>query len=405
MNQLQEKAKPEVLIIGAGISGLMMGLLLEQTGIQYHIFERASEVKPLGSAMTLGAQGFAAMEQLGIYKELLQISRPMEAVYFYQSECKPIGQISMEFAEKQHGYDTLVFSRPDFYEILRRRVPTEKISFKKKILMTKEEDGKVTIHCSDNTTYTGDILIGADGAYSGVRQSMYKDMRNKGLLPKEDFEDFSIGYTVVVGVAKADPKRYPSLKESHAKFRQMIFDGSSNCYIVTLPNNQISWGLGTQLSREEIEKLQSRSSGWSTDSSESTINPFRDFPSPVGGTMGEIFDATPKELTSKVFLEEKIFKTWHHGRTVLIGDAIHKLHPAGGQGASNAIQDAIVLANCLYAMKDNSEQSIHAAFKSYYDQRFCYAEIAYKMSSDMSNILNGQNASNGGIELYTSVDF
>lgn len=41
--------KPEVLIAGAGLGGLLMGILLERIGIPYHIFERASKVKPLGT--------------------------------------------------------------------------------------------------------------------------------------------------------------------------------------------------------------------------------------------------------------------------------------------------------------------------------------------------------------------
>ncbi|KAF9425485.1 hypothetical protein BGZ76_003211, partial [Entomortierella beljakovae] len=122
------------------------------------------------------------------------------------------------------------------------------------------------------------------------------------------------------GVAKADPKKYPILEEERGKFSQVIFDGDSNCYVIPLPNNQIAWGLGTQSSREELKKLQFRSSEWSTNSVESFINPFREFLSPIGGTMGEIFDATPKELISKIYLEEKMFKTWHYGRIVLIGD-------------------------------------------------------------------------------------
>jgi len=50
------------------------------------------------------------------------------------------------------------------------------------------------------------------------------------------------------------------------------------------------------------------------------IKEYQDRPCPWGGTMGEIIEATPKNLISKVFLEEKFFKTWYHGRTVLIGD-------------------------------------------------------------------------------------
>ncbi|KAF9436496.1 hypothetical protein BGZ76_003751 [Entomortierella beljakovae] len=391
MNQPQEKGRPEVIIIGAGIAGLMMALLLEQIGTQYHIFERASEVKPLGSAMVLSSHNVAALSQLGIYEELMQIARPLGNVCFYQGDCKPIGFLSREHIQEKFGYHDVAFSRPDFYEILRKRIPADKISFKKKVLDIKEEKEKVTIRCSDDTTYTGDILIGADGAYSAVRQAMYKQMGDKGIrLPKEDLEDFNIGYTVVVGVAKGDLEKQPFLEETRKKFCQLLFDGNSNCYIVTLPNNQISWGFGTQLSREEMKALRSGNSGWNEESSESTIQPYRDYPSPTGGTMGDIFDATPKELTSKVYLEEKIFKTWHHGRIVLIGDAVHKLHPAGGQGASNALHDAVVLANCLYALKENNEQAIHEAFSDYYDQRYIYAEYAYQMSADMSIILNGQ---------------
>ncbi|KAF9435168.1 hypothetical protein BGZ76_006773 [Entomortierella beljakovae] len=390
MEQPHVQAKPEVLIIGAGFSGLMTALLLEQIGIKYHVFERASEVKPLGAAMALAAHDVAALEQLGIYKELFPLSKEFGKIFFFQGDGKPMGQISTEKNKEKYGCDDIVFARPDFYEILRNRVPDEKISFKKKILNTEEKDEKVFIHCADNTSYSGDILIGADGAYSGVRQSMYKHLDSEGLLPKGDLEDFSIGYTVTVGVANADQKKYPILEKERGKFCQVIFEGDSNCYVVTLQNNRIAWGLGTQIPREESKKLQSRSTEWSVGSGESSIKPFRDFASPIGGTMGEIFDATPKELISKIYLEEKLFKTWHHGRTVLIGDACHKLHPAGGQGAANAIHDAIALANCLYAMKDNSEESIHTAFRDYYEQRFIHAEEAYNMSSFMAKILNGQ---------------
>lgn len=50
------------------------------------------------------------------------------------------------------------------------------------------------------------------------------------------------------------------------------------------------------------------------------INEFRDRVCPLGGTMGDLIDDTPKDLISKVFIEEKMFKTWFHGRTVLLGD-------------------------------------------------------------------------------------
>ncbi|KAF9203229.1 hypothetical protein BGZ49_006649, partial [Haplosporangium sp. Z 27] len=69
------------------------------------------------------------------------------------------------------------------------------------------------------------------------------------------------------------------------------------------------------------------------------------------------------------------------------------LHPAGGQGARNAIDDAIVLANCIYFMKDSSEKSIRLVFEDYYRQRYHHAEDAFNYSSLNAKILNGQKLS------------
>ncbi|KAF9346248.1 hypothetical protein BGX26_002259 [Mortierella sp. AD094] len=408
--------RPEVFIIGAGIAGLTLAILLEQINVPYHIFERASEVRPLGSAMALEGNIFPALEQLGIYEELQQVAKTYVSVDFYNAELKKLGCVNIKENRIASGYHNLIFSRPKFYEILLRRVPAHKITFRKKVLRTEESDGKVTIHCSDSTSYTGDILVGADGTYSGVRQNMYKRMDEKGLLPKSDLEEFSIGYTTIVGVATPpNPEKYPQLSAEHSCFNQILYeDGANasipwiaNCYVVAGADNQISWGFGQQLSESSLRDLQFRNSEWGPEKNDNTLEQYRDFPCPLGGTLGDIFDATPKNLISKIYLEEKLFKTWHHGRTVLIGDCKDTLnyidrvknidffknltlHPAGGQGARNAIQDAIILANCIYSMADFSPASINSAFEDYYKQRFHHAEVAWNVSSGSSKILSGQ---------------
>lgn len=63
--------------------------------------------------------------------------------------------------------------------------------------------------------------------------------------------------------------------------------------------------------------------------------------------------------------------------------------PAAGQGAANAFQDSVILANCLYDLKDNSQASITTAFKSYYDQRFQHAKGAYEASKMAGKIMAG----------------
>ncbi|KAG0001856.1 hypothetical protein BGZ79_004025 [Entomortierella chlamydospora] len=371
---------PEVLIIGAGVGGLMLAILLEQIGIPYHIFERAQEVKPLGSAMGFMGNIFPALEQIGIYEELKQVAKPYFGVDFYDADLKKLGCFNVEDSKVATGYHSMLFSRPRLYEILFRRVPAQRISFKKRVLRTEEKEGKVYIHCSDNTTYTGDILVGADGAYSAVRQSMYKRMDEKGILPKSDLEGFSIGYTTIVGVATPrNPEKYPTLKEETSAFNQILYEDGANCYVVALPDNQISWGFGQQIPESVLKEKHFRNSEWGPEAGDATLMQYRNYPCPVGGTMGELFDATPQHLISKVFIEEKLFKTWHYGRAVLLGD-----------GARSALHDAIVLANCLYSMTDSSLNSINVAFKDYYRQRYPQSEIAFNDSVAMSKILHGQ---------------
>ncbi|KAG0010618.1 hypothetical protein BGZ80_001316, partial [Entomortierella chlamydospora] len=175
---------------------------------------------------------------------------------------------------------------------------------------------------------------------------------------------------------------YPKLKEGDASFNQVIYGDGANCYVVTLPDNQISWGFGVQLSKsalKEIKEMHFRNSEWGPEIKDTTLDRYRDFPSPVGGTMGDLFDDTPKHLISKVFIEEKMFKTCYNSRSVLIGD-----------GAQHAIQDAISLANCIYSMKDTSLSSISSAFGEYCRQRYDRNESMFNESAGFAKILNGQ---------------
>ncbi|KAG0000624.1 hypothetical protein BGZ79_005723 [Entomortierella chlamydospora] len=389
-----DRPVPEVLIVGAGICGLTLAILLEQINIPYQIFERASVVKPLGSSMVFAGNVFPVLEQLGIYEEIKKVSNPYDKGDYYDGNLKKLGSFNVEQCKIATGYDCRVFARPRFYEILLKRVPAHKISFKKKVVRTEEKDGKVTIYCSDDTSYTGDILVGADGAHSETRQNLYKNMDEKGILPKSDLEDFSIGHTTIVGVAApSNPEKYPQLKSERVIFDQILYEGGCSCYVAALPDNQIGWGFGQQLSETDVKEIQSRNSEWgpqARDTAYAILEKYRDFPSPLGGTMGEIFDATPRDLISKVLLEEKLFKTWHHGRTVLLGDACHKFHPAGAQGAMNAIFDAVILANGLYNMNDTSDKSITTAFEYYSSQRYHRTEAGFNESVAMAKIMNGQ---------------
>ncbi|KAG0005985.1 hypothetical protein BGZ79_010633, partial [Entomortierella chlamydospora] len=382
---------PTVLIVGAGLGGLMLGAILESANISYHILERATELRSLGSAIAMFGNILPAFEQLGIYEELKAVSLPHISSDFYDAKLNDLGSMSTKDHKIVCGYDILVTARPKLYDILRRKVPTHKISMRKKVLRAKEQDSKVTVYCSDNTIYECSILVGADGAYSAVRQSMYKELEKEGNLPLDDKEAFSIGYITMVGVSNPpSPEKYPQLIDnSRSYFRTVLGENSDSCYVVTAPDNQICWGIQIQIPENKAKEQHFRNSEWGPESVDATLEEFQDFPCAFGGTMKDIFDATSKNLISKVFLEEKVFQTWYHGRAVLIGDACHKLLPGAGQGAAMAMKDAVVLANCIHNMRDMSDKSIKTAFASYYRQRYLEADNLTKNSAIFTKIMFG----------------
>ncbi|KAG0257433.1 hypothetical protein BG011_003953 [Mortierella polycephala] len=383
--------KPSVLIVGAGLAGLLLGILLERANIPYQIFERAAEVKKLGAVMSLNANILPVFEQLGLFDELLEISFPIYSTNMYKEDMELIADISMDGLKDLVGYDYVAFSRPDLYNLLYSKTPKEKIMFKKKILSLQQNENGVMIRVADGTTYHGDILVGSDGAYSGVRQSLYKEMQKKKILPASDAKQMCINFSTMVGTTNPLGQDFHEhLQDPFAHFSLMIGKDSPYTWSTfTVPDSRICWAVQIQLDSKSSEDEGFRNSEWSAEANEGMMKEVNEFQTPYG-RLGKLIEATDKDRISKVFLEDKMFETWYHGRTVLIGDAAHKLLPSSGQGAVNAMQDAVILANCIYDIASVMPEEVTAMFKDYRRQRRPHVQAQYEESKTNAKVMYGQ---------------
>ncbi|KAF9911347.1 hypothetical protein EC991_003912 [Linnemannia zychae] len=376
-----------VVIVGAGLAGLMMGILLDKMNIPYLILERSLKVKPLGALMSLSGNILALFDQLGLLEDVMKISLVNHSSSLYNEKLEKLAEIGIANYKCLSGYDLIVFSRPELYEIIHRRVPKEKKLMGKCVSAVRQlADGGVEVICQDSTVYKADILIGADGAYSTIRRHMFKSMAETGTLPPSDTEDMAMPYVCIVGTTAPlkNTERYPELKSSHSQIKHVIGDGGPYSWtVIPIKGDRFCWSVMAQLTDpKEAQQIRKSNTEWSAEAAESMAEKFRHCPIVFGGkdaVLGDILDFTPKDVISKVMLEEKLFETWYNGNIVLIGD-----------GAINAMQDAAILANCLYDIEDLSPESITHAFRDYKEQRYTQAKKQVANSQLNAKISSGQ---------------
>ncbi|KAG0225440.1 hypothetical protein BGW42_004431 [Actinomortierella wolfii] len=186
-----------VLIVGAGIGGLLLAILLDRAGITYQVIERATTFKPLGSSMSLPAAVQPLLEQLGLLDEINEVSKPERNICFYDQELTLMGTADALFSRERYGYYIRVMSRPALYSILLKRIPKDRITLSKRVIGVEQSDSRVTVRCADNSVYEADIVVGADGAYSAVRQNMYRDLAQKQQLPSADAKPMAFDQEVL----------------------------------------------------------------------------------------------------------------------------------------------------------------------------------------------------------------
>ncbi|KAF9101513.1 hypothetical protein BGX29_005525 [Mortierella sp. GBA35] len=463
-----------VLIVGGGIGGLMLGLMLERASIDYVILERSSEIRPLGSAICLNGTVLRVFEQLGLLEDLHKLSKLSGRLHLVKEDTVTQGHIDLEHFRERYGYQSIVFGRPDLLKLLVSRIPPGKLVLGKRILSTARTEFGALVRCSDGSAYEGDVLVGADGAYSSVRQNMHKDLKDKKMLPRSDSKPLKFDQNCVVGITDAlDPEKYPALAQESVELHGIIGNKAPyTIWLIPIPGNRFAWSIGGRILDSDAGKEDVRSFSFAewwpevatdvcdlvrdyvlpdlktpyqddghykdrktnadmhhhdsdtvslTESSchsilstedsslsnastrgtremkSATIHlpdnipgllPRRQTPTARPGTVGEIIDATPNDRISKVMLESKLFKTWYHERTVLIGDACHKVLPFAGQGAIQAILDCISLANALYDMDSISDENITKVFKRYTNERYPIAKNAVSGSSNFGKLLN-----------------
>ncbi|OYN78933.1 FAD-dependent urate hydroxylase HpxO [Mycolicibacterium sphagni] len=329
----------KVAIIGAGMGGMSAAIALRQIGIETEVYERVTENKPVGAAISVWSNGVKCLNYLGLEQETAQLGGIVETMSYVEARTgDTMCRFSMQPLIDQVGQRPYPIARAELQSMLMEAYGIDEINFGMKMVAVADGADAATATFADGTTVAADIIIGADGASSMTREYVlggpvtrrYAGYVNyNGLVDVDERISPATEWTVYV----ADGKRVSAMPVADGRF-YFFFD-------VVEPQG-VSYEKGSAR-----EVLRSHFADWAPG-----VQVLIDQLDPLTTNRVEILDLDP-------------FDTWVKGRVAVLGDAAHNTTPDIGQGGCSAMEDAIALQ---WALRDNPDD-VHAALAAYEQAR------------------------------------
>lgn len=375
--------KYKVIIIGGGISGLIMAICLSKIKIPFILLENRNKIEAMhGSHITLFPNSLKVLDQLNLLKDIKEHGTKLEKLHFWNNEKYIKEEKIINNDENDKNKDVIVIKRSDLMFILSKNINPDLIKNNKKVNKIELYDNITKVYCEDTSEFTSEILIGCDGAWSITRREMYKNIEiNNGILSNNDKKELKASYVAVS--LYTDP--LPNIANEICAITYTNKNKVASYFLQKDKSIGIYLGYKINLNNE------SKMTKWKNITKEDIINEIGNELTPFKNndeyyTLKEIINKS--NFCIKVNLEEKLFDTWYYKNIVLVGDSVHKMLPWIGQGANQAIEDVIVLVNCLL---ENDFNDLENSFKKYVSIRKPRAYKAVKESKYSTKMLLCEN--------------
>lgn len=345
-----------VLIAGAGIAGLSLGLSLHQIGVPFRIYEAVREIKPLGVGINLQPHATRELIEMGLEDGLDKVGLRTEEVAYFSRQGKLIwseprgmdaGYHWPQFSIHRGGLQMLLL------ETLIERCGADVVKMGHAVTGWQETETGVSVSLEDRKTGTalgaeeGSLLIAADGINSVLRAGQY---------PDEGPAHWG-GTMMWRGVTKG-PRFLTG--------RSMAMAGVKRCKFVIYPIGDTEDGgslLNWIADLTMPEDYDWRKQDWNRPGKlEDFLPAFEDWTFDWLDVPQIIRDA--EAIYEFPMVDRNPLPQWSFGPLTLLGDAAHAMYPIGSNGASQGIIDARILAREIKA-----HGATQAALKFYEEAR------------------------------------
>ncbi|MEM7102035.1 MAG: FAD-dependent monooxygenase [Bacteroidota bacterium] len=339
-------------IIGGGIGGLTLANSLKNSKLNVKVYESAEVIKPVGAGITLAPNALKTLGKLNLTESIKKKGNLVINAAFCTPNLKPFSRFD--------DPDCINIHRADLHDILMEELEADTIILGKHCTGFEEnENGKYTALFSDGDRCVADIIIGADGINSALRQALFPDSIIR----------YS-GQTCWRGTCQ-----FP-LPEEMWDGAYEVWGGRFRFGFLEYKRGKVYWYATARSQRngeDYLEKLKSK---------------LKALASGFDPLIHQIIEATALEDIHRGDLCDihPNLRHWYKGNACLIGDAAHATTPNMGQGAGQAIEDAFTLSECL-----KKYNALESAFSRYQALRKTKADFVVSSSWKAGFVAHWEN--------------
>jgi 2-polyprenyl-6-methoxyphenol hydroxylase-like FAD-dependent oxidoreductase len=318
-------------VVGGGIGGLALAVALRRAGIDSFVIERSTAPQPVGGGFVMWSNGMAALAELGLADEVAATGSEIEVFELLSEGGGLLARIPVSEISRSRGRPTVCVRRAAVWEALNRALGDVGVRYGVECIgFAARGSDKASARLAEGESEDVDVLVGADGRESVIRRQLL-----------DDGAPHAAG---VVSWSAVIPFEHPlvprGLMRTHiGRGRQFIFHpcGSGQYY----------WSA----------ELRQGDDGIPSGAAIDLASFYEGFPEPVASLIG----ATPANVIVRAEIRyRKPARRWGDGHVTLLGDAAHLMTPNTGQGANQALEDAVVLADQLQRGNDDPVEALRA---------------------------------------------
>ena len=313
-----------IIVIGAGIGGLAAALTLGRAGFEVQVFEQAAQLREVGAGVQISPNATRILHRLGLEEALRRFGvRPRASVVRRWDDGQVITHQPLgDTCEHNFGAPYYHFHRAELLDVLSGAVPDGVLELDHRCVSLTQRDDRVEVRFHNGATAAADVVVGADGIHSTVREA---------ILGK-DQPHFS-GHVAYRGLVPATRVAHLGLEVEASSWWGAdhhfvhYFVGAGARYLNWVAVTPGEWRVESWTAEGEVAEALKEFEGWH----------------PQVRAMIESVDATNRWA----LYDRDPLPRWTVGRVTLMGDAAHPMLPYMAQGAVQSIEDAAVLAKCL----------------------------------------------------------